>query len=244
MTETRLQRGIARRLEEVRSRMGFTSLRSFQEDLVARTGQDFSYTAARNYHDVDPRKGRMPPVEYLNADSQAFRVRLEWWVRGEGRMLEAAARKDRRTQSRIEQLRAANREGVRGWPESALESLLELHRYQVGADPVLAEMETDLVRLVMFPLRAWGFRSLEELDERERFAYFNAVFAALFVAARSDLEGNRLDEYPDSLLPRVRRLLAGEDPDPSEEERRRFEERQTLLDHDLRTPPGETVPSY
>ena len=53
---------------------------------------------------------------------------------------------------------------------------------------------------------AWGFRPLEELDERERFAYFNAVFTPLLVAARSDLEGNRLDEYPDSLLPRVRRF--------------------------------------
>ncbi|MCH7935384.1 MAG: hypothetical protein IIC36_15440 [Gemmatimonadetes bacterium] len=182
--------------------MGFTSLRSFQEDVVARTGQDFSYTAARNYHDVDPRKGRMAPVEYLNAVSQAFRVRLEWLVRGEGAMREAAAKKDRRTRSRIEKLGKE----VRSWPESAKESLLDLLRYQVGTDPVLSEMDTDLVRLVMFPLRAWGFRSLEKLDERERFAYFHAMFTALFVAARSDLEGNRLDEYPDSLLPRVRRF--------------------------------------
>jgi hypothetical protein len=224
--------------------MGFTSLRSFQEDLVARIGQDFSYTAARNYHDVDPRKGRMPPVEYLNAVSQAFRVRLEWLVRGEGAMLEAAARKDRRTQGRIELLRSAHREEVRSWPESALKSLLELQLYQVGANPALTDMETDLFRLVMFPLGAWGFRSLEELDESERFAYFNAVFTALFVAARKNLEGNRLDEYPDSLLPRVRRLLAGEDPDPSEKERRWYEERQTIMEDHLRTPPGETVPPF
>ena len=240
MTETRLQRGIARRLEEVRGRMGFTSLRSFQEDLVARIGQDFSYTAARNYHDVDPRKGRMAPVEYLNAVSQAFRVRLEWLVRGEGAMREAAAKKDRRTRSRIEKLGKE----VRSWPESAKESLLELLRLQVGVDdPILSEMDADLVRLVMLPLRAWGFRSLEELDQRERLAYFNSVFTALFVAARSDLRRNRLDEYPDSLLPRVRRLLAGKDPDPSEKERRQFEERQKLLDN-FRIPPDETVPSY
>ena len=242
MSETRLQRGIARRLEEVRSRVGFTSLRSLQQDLVARTGQDFSYTAARNYHDVDPRKGRMPPVEYLNAVSQAYRVRLEWLVRGQGAMLESVAKEDRRTQSRLEELGAAHR-GFRHWPRSAQESLLDLQRYQVGTDPVLTEMAADLFKLVMFPLGAWGFRSLEELGERDRDAYFSAVFAALFVAARSAADGNRLDEYPDSPLPRVCRVLAGEDPDPSEEDRQRFIDRQKLLDH-LRTPPGETVPSY
>ena len=223
--------------------MSFTSLRSFLEDLVARSGQDFSYTAARNYHDVDPGKGRMPPVEYLNAVSQAFRVRLEWLVRGEGRIFEAAAKKDRRTQSRIEELGAAHPR-FRGWPESAQESLFDLQRHQVGTDPVLPAMEADLFMLVMFPLGAWGFRSLEELDEHDRLAYFSAVFTALFVAARSHLQGNRLDEYPDSLLPRVRRLLAGKDPDPSEEERQWFKDRQKVWDHFPRTPPDETVPSY
>ena len=157
-------------------------------------------------------------------------------------MLETAAMDDARGERLIGELESAH-PGFRSWPNSSQEGLLDLYRYQVGADPVLVEMGTDLIKIAMFPLGAWGFRSVEELDDDERLTYFGAILKALSVAARSHLEGNRVGEYPDSPLPRLRRFLDGHDPDPKDEERRRYQDRQFLMDN-LAKPAEQEVPSY
>ena len=184
----------------------------------------------------------MPPVDYLNAVSRAFRVRLEWLVRGEGSMTESAAREGDRSQRLIEEWKEVY-PGFRGWPKSAQESLIGLHLDQVGFDPVRPEMGGDLVKLVMFPLGAWGFRALEELNDHERLTYFSAMMTALSVAARSDLDGNRLPEYPNSPLPCLRRFLDGDDLKASDDELRPYEERKSVKDY-LEKPAAEEVPSY
>ena len=236
MTGTRVHQAVTGRLEELRDGHGL-SLRGFHQAVETRTGLSFSYTAARNYHDLDPVKGRAAPMKYLDAVSLAFDVGLVWLVRGEGHMKEKEGRDAVRERARMDGI-ASNHPVFRTWPLEAQVAFIGLQRLQLGADPQLPEIDEDLLWLVMLPLEAWGFRSLEELNSRDRTAYFQSMFAALSIAARSGIGGNRLSEYPDSVLPRLRRLRDGKDAGPSGEERSHFEDRERIMDEVIIGPPS------
>ena len=92
MTGSSAQRAIAGRLREVLDRSGFRSLRAFHEEMKAKGENGFSYTAVLNYHDLDPQKGRMPPVDYLDSVSRLFDVPLAWLVQGTEEEVERAGR--------------------------------------------------------------------------------------------------------------------------------------------------------
>ena len=224
MTVKDSRRAIAQRLEQVRESNGL-SLREFRGRALTATGEDFSYSSARNYHTDDVVKGRVPSVGYLDAVSRAFGVRLGWLIRGEGAMRESKGYT--LVDARMEKLERV----CPDWPESAKDNLIGLLRYQVGVeDPVLPMMEEDLITLLMLPLEAWGFQSITELSGPDRLAYFGAFFSALFVAAKGHAQGARLGEYPDSKLARLRRLMSEPDPGPSEEVRQQFDQRQVLIE--------------
>ena len=83
MIGSRSRRAIVERLEALRSREGFPTLKAFHAEVVERSGEDFSYPAVRNYHDPHPKTGRFPPVDYLEAVSRVFDMPLAVLIRGQ-----------------------------------------------------------------------------------------------------------------------------------------------------------------
>lgn len=242
MTDMRLQAAIARRLEEARAEKGFGSLLGFATALGERSKKTFSYTAIRNYHDHKgpARARRMATVEYLEAVSKAFGIDLAWLIRGQGTMSGGG--------EALPELLAeicGRHPGLDTWPYPAQQAFLELwqtYAYEIprGDSESLREVEEDLITLLTLPLGAWGFRSLEELGPYDSLAYFNAAFSALFIAFRQ-VERDEPATYPNSPLPRVRRLLSGEAPDADEKTIRRFEEVQRQLE-EARSAPVQYMP--
>lgn len=250
------QEEIARRLEETRELRGFDSLRAFRKRLVDKGDTEASYTAVRTYHDPG---GRLAPVTYLTAVSRVFGVRLEWLVTGTGGRTPEEDATERWVRDRLAEMEERH-EGFGRLPPGAREDFLDLllaYQSQVeagqyladteGADAVLEGLESDLLTLATLPLEAWGFRSLEDLKGRDARIYFSAILTALLVAVRSRGEGESLEGRPGSLAPTVRRLLAGEDTEPTDEEQqlaadvqaRLRERKEEDLDHlDEWTPEG------
>ena len=113
-------------------------------------------------------------------------------------------------------------------------------RRRVATPRACERWKEDLITLLTLPLGAWGFRSLEELGPYDSLAYFNAAFSALFIAFRQ-VERDEPATYPNSPLPRVRRLLSGEAPDADEKTIRRFEEVQRQLE-EARSAPVQYMP--
>ena len=189
MTTTRdegLRRGIVQRLEEVLEDGGFRSLRDFHQYLAG-DGGTFSYTAVRNYHDPDPERGRFPPLPYLLAVASAFGIHLEWLLLGSGKMYGPdPGEEENEYQRRIREVERVHPDFKR-WPPWAQHRLVDLTAYAGAINP---PMLLELVELVEKPFHIEGNRFLEELDHRERNAYFHSMLSALYVVRRSYHEGH------------------------------------------------------
>lgn len=214
----------ARRLEQIRESFGFGTLKEFWEKL--RTADDYriSYDAVRTYH-----QGRPAPASYLDRVARTFGVRLEWLIRGEPPMTEAERRVEVTMSERLEQLVAAHPELEqlsRAEQDQVLELLLQ-YQYQMPFNWVLwetdegqayrQELEEDLIFLLFLPQRAWGFKKLEELTDRERSSYVLGMISVLTLILRGVARGDGIGSHPGSLIPRLRRAAAGQAPEPSED---------------------------
>lgn len=233
--EEQLKEEISRRLRRALERAGDRSVRSLEKAMRDRDADVRSYASINGYVKGE----KLAPVTFLVEAADELGVRPEWLVLGTGEM--TAVEEQLGGEAAAAQA-LASLPGLEGWPERAREVFVELFgsyvlqapdhheaaETETGAE-MWAELAQDLVLLTTLPLRSWGFRDLEDLDERERFAYLLSVLNSLLVAVEGKEDGDALSDHAESLVPRLRRA-AEEPPELTQAERERAERLQAEIE--------------
>lgn len=207
--EKQLKEEISRRLRRALQRQGDRSVRSLEKAMRNRDADIQSYASINGYVKGE----KLPPVTFLMEAADELGVRPGWLILGRGEM---TAVEEQLSGERAAQVLASVSE-LEAWPERAREVFVELFGSYVLQAPdhhdvgdsetgakVWADLAQDLVLLTTLPLRSWGFRDLEDLTERERFAYLLSVLNGLLVAVKGKEDGDPLSDQAESLLPRLR----------------------------------------
>lgn len=195
----------SKRLEEVRNRLGYTTLRDFWRVLTADGACQVSYEAVRNYH-----LNREAPAQYLAQVARVFGARLEWLVTGEGERFRAEseirgalAAASPVSSSRFQSgLHAALREEfpeLDALPQLVVNAFFEtLIRFAGAAAEArlsthdLARLGGDIGRLLLHPQDAWGF--FPDLSDRRFTDYALALLHAVMIAVPEQGAGELLAE--------------------------------------------------
>jgi len=233
------------------------SRRWLHKRLEEREVRGHSYASVHSYVRGDPdKRDPEPPLEVVRTAAELLDVRVAWLAFDEGEMTEELE-DERRDPLRDELQRLRERSPVlRNLPTGASETFLDLWlayqrqapgggglREVEGGDEVAMELADDLLFLLTLPLQAWGFeepiwlagRAVETMEwpgrEPDYTTYFHQQILALSLVIKLRKQGDRLNEWHNSPVPRLRRVAEGEDPEPPEDLKSLFASVQERLDN-------------